>query len=115
MAWRLMEKLKVKGPDAKAGSSFVLNWNSDDKTAFENLKKALLSGLSLFQVEPDQPFQIRCDASHTAIGAVLEQERDQKWVPVCFFSRKLTPSQCNWSPREKETYAVVASLIKFAS
>jgi hypothetical protein len=115
MAWRLMEKLKVKGPDAKAGSSFVLNWNSDDKTAFENLKKALLSGLSLFQVEPDQPFQIRCDASHTAIGAVLEQERDQKWVPVCFFSRKLTPSQTNWSPREKEAYAIVASLTKWAS
>ena len=63
---------------------------------------------------PDQPFQLRTDASNTAIGAVLEQDRQGTWVPVCFFSRNLTPSQLNWSPREKEAYAVVASLVKWA-
>ena len=36
-------------------------------------------------------------------------------VPVCFFSRKLTPSQTNWSARDKEAYAIVASLVKWAS
>ena len=113
-AWRLMEKLKVKGKEAKAGSHFPLTWDEEDHRSFEALKKALVSGLSLWQVEPDQPYQLRSDASHTAVGAVLEQLRDPGWVPVCFFSRKLTPSQVNWSPREKEAYAIVASLVKWA-
>ena len=90
-----MEKLKVKGKDAKAGSHFAITWDEEDKKGFEELKRALLSGLSLWQVEPDQKFQMRTDASNTAIGAVLEQERQPGWVPVCFFSRKLTPSQMN--------------------
>ena len=75
---------------------------------------ALGKGLTLHHVIPDTPFQMRTDASHTAIGAVLEQMRVQKWVPVSFFSRKLTASQLNWSPREKEAYAIVASLVKWA-
>ena len=114
LAWRLMEKLKVRGPEAKAGSNLPLHWSPEDIQAFEDLKRALASQLALFQVVPDQPFQIRTDASSKAIGAVLKQERENKWVPVCFFSRKLTGSQLNWSPREKEAYAVVASLIKWA-
>ena len=109
-----MEKLKVKGPEAKKGSTHRLTWAPLDIEAFENLKRALSKHLSLNQVQPDCPFQIRTDASDTAIGAVLNQERNGKWVPVCFFSRKLTTSQMNWSPREKEAYAVIASLTKWA-
>ena len=97
-----MEKLKVKGPQAKAGSNLRLKWTPQETEGFNALKRALSKELSLYQVEPDSLFQLRTDASHTAIGAVLNQERDGKWVPVCFFSRKLTPSQLNWSPREKE-------------
>ena len=56
------------------------------------------------------------DASDKAIGAVLEQDRivepgtKPKRVPVAFFSRKLAKAQHNWTPREKETYAVVSAL-----
>jgi hypothetical protein len=45
---------------------------------------------------------------------VLEQERNGKRVPVGFFSRKLTSSKINWTPREKETYAIKAFLHKWA-
>ena len=110
-----MKKLKVTGPRAKAGSLLPLTWNEEETKDFESLKLALGAGLSLFQVEPDYPFQLRTDASHTAIGSVLEQERNGKMVSVCFFSRKLTPSQVNWTPREKETYSIVASFIRWAS
>ena len=113
-AWRVMEKLKVKGLNAKAGSQLPLEWSEEEKAAFNAMKQALAERLLLFQVEPDQPFQLRTDASHIAIGAALEQDRDGKWVPVCFFSRKLISTQVNWSPREKEAYGIVARWIKWA-
>ena len=87
-----MEKLKVQGARAKAGSSLLLHWNEQEKQAFEDLKVALTHGLSLFQVDPDEEFQLRTDASNEAIGSVLEHNRAAKWVPVCFFSKNLTHS-----------------------
>ena len=46
---------------------------------------------------------------------MLEQERDGKWHPVAFMSRKLAKGPArNWSPREKETFAVISALRKWA-
>ena len=70
--------------------------------------------LELFQLEPDEPFVMKTDASDHVIGAVLEQERSGALVPVAFFSRKLGGSQLNWTAREKETYAIVSALRKWA-
>jgi hypothetical protein len=80
-------------------------------------------------VNPDKPFILRVDASGRAVGAALEQFAEdtaekpdpttamtKKTVPVAFCSRKLTPGQVrSWSPREKETYAVILALQKWAS
>ena len=79
-------------------------------------------------MRPDQPFISRVDASNRAIGAALEQfdeethemptseeVKTRKQVSVAFCSRKLTPGQLKWTPRGKETYAVVLALSKWAS
>jgi putative transposase len=122
----LMEKLKVGRVEGKKGSRVRVEWTPSDVQAFECLKRQLAKELELFQLDPDRPFVMRCDASDFAIGAVLQQvhpdeERTAhvdigkvRLVPVSFFSRKLTGSQLNWTPREKETYAIVAALRKWA-
>ena len=56
---------------------------------------------------------MRTDASEWAIGAVLEQEFDGNIKPVVFYSQKLGGSQLNWTPLEKECYAIVSSLRKW--
>ena len=87
--------------------------------------------LTLQHLNQDRPFILRTDASDRAIGAVLEQLADSgqrerltleevqkgvKTVPVAFFSRKLTTGQSRrWPVREKEVYAVVSALEKWAS
>ena len=59
---------------------------------------------------------LRTDASDYAVGAVLEQIRDDRsHVPVAFWSRILAEGQRRtWTAREKETYAIVCALRKWS-
>ena len=110
----LMGKLRLNRQDGRKGSKLRLIWTEDEKAAFQLLKDRLCEKLELWQMDLDRPFRLRCDASDFAIGAELQQEIDGGWRPVSFFSRKLSASQLNWTPREKETYAIVESLRKWA-
>lgn len=110
-----MDKLKVSGPQAKASSNLKLTWIQAKKDDFEKLREALKESLSLYQVQPDQPFQLSCDALHTEQVRYCNSSMKGSWSLSAFLSRKLTPNQVNWSPREKEAYAIAASLIKWAS
>ena len=64
----------------------------------------------------DKGFVLRTDASDYAVGAVLEQIRDDRThVPVAFWSRILAEGQRRtWTAREKETYAIVCALRKWS-
>ncbi len=114
LAAPLMSKLKVNRQDGKKGSVKPTDRDPESIIDLEDLKEALKEGLEVFQIQPDQPFVLETDASRYSVGAVLEQERDGKGVPVGYFNRKINSSQINWTPREKETYAIVASLHKLA-
>jgi hypothetical protein len=89
----LMENLQLGREEGKKGSLKAVAWDDTCRLAFENLKIALKEGLEVFQIEPDHSFNLRSDASNFALGAVLEQQRKDKWVPVAFYSRKLTKGQ----------------------
>ena len=128
MAAPLMDKLKVGKVLGKKGSRHPIHLSESDLEAFNKLKAALVSGLSLKAVNPDAPFVLRVDAQERAIGAVLEQlpnaqgpitpqdSLEKRTVPVAFLSRKLTPGQAaKWIVREKEAYAIVCALKKWAS
>jgi hypothetical protein len=127
LAAPLQEKLKLPRELTKAGSKHPVVWTEQEKEAFDKLKKALVADLELYHIDPAKPFVLRTDASDYAIGAVLEQFpkidgvprvedlRPGASVPVAFMSRKLTEGQrLRWDVRDKETYAVVAALDKWA-
>ena len=68
LAAPLMDKLQVGRLDGKKGSLKPVAWDDRSRAAFESLKNALKEGLQVFQLEPDQPFVLRTDASDFAIG-----------------------------------------------
>ena len=122
----MLKAPKSTSPRDKGGTSKdkvrKLVWNAEADASFEATKGAFLDRLKLFILDPDKPFFLRTDASDFAVGAVLEQFDPDGTVtgekfthyPIAFWSRKLTGSQLNWSPREKENYAILGALVKWA-
>jgi len=61
---------------------------------------------------PSTPLRLTTDASDKGIGAALEQEIDNIWHPVGFFSSKLSPTQKKYSTYDRELLAIFEA-IKF--
>src|SRR5271155_4059174 len=59
-----------------------------------------------------KPFHIEADSSDFATGAVLYQQssEDEKWHPVAFLSKSLSPVEGNYDIHDKEMLAVIRAL-----
>ena len=62
----------------------------------------------------ERPFALAVDASQVGVGAVLMQpDTNQVNHPVCYFSKKFTPAQKNYSVIEQELLAIILALQHF--
>ena len=59
------------------------------------------------------PFELMCDASDYAIGAVLGQKREKIFQVIYYASRTLNDAQLNYATTEKELLAIVFAFDKF--
>jgi hypothetical protein len=85
----------------------------DCKEAFDTLKKALTSAPIVQSPDWNLPFEIMCDASDFAIGAILGQHVDKKLNVIHSASKTLNAPQKNYATTEKEFRAVVFACDKF--
>ncbi|KAL5722473.1 hypothetical protein ACHQM5_005989 [Ranunculus cassubicifolius] len=90
-------------------------WNDTCQEAFDKLKDRLTSAPIVQSPDYSLPFEIMCDASDYAVGAVLGQRRDKKPYVIHYASRTLNSAQMNYTTTEKELLAVVFALDKFRS
>ncbi|GJW72215.1 reverse transcriptase domain-containing protein [Tanacetum coccineum] len=81
--------------------------------AFQTLKKKLTEAPILVVPYWNLPFELMCDASDFAIGAVLGQQKMKHFQPIHYASKTMTEAQIHYTTTEKEMLAVVYAFEKF--
>ncbi|GKF39495.1 reverse transcriptase domain-containing protein [Tanacetum coccineum] len=80
---------------------------------FETLKIKLTQAPILVAPDWDLPFEIMCDASDFAVGAVLGQRKTKHFQPIHYASKTMTEAQAHYTTSEKELLVVVYAFEKF--
>nr|GEW82786.1 hypothetical protein [Tanacetum cinerariifolium] len=83
--------------------------------SFNTLKKKLTEASILVVPDWNLPFELMCDASDYAIGAVLGQRKSKHFQPINYASKTMTKAQIHYTTNEKEMLAVVYAFEKFRS
>ncbi|GJY46149.1 reverse transcriptase domain-containing protein [Tanacetum coccineum] len=93
------------------GNSFKNSLSRLDKM----LQRKLTEAPILIAPDWDLPFELMCDASDFAIGAVLGQRKNKHFQPIYYASKTMTEAQAHYTTTEKELLAVVYAFEKFRS
>ncbi|GJR51953.1 reverse transcriptase domain-containing protein [Tanacetum coccineum] len=90
-------------------------FSDDCIQAFQTLKKKLTEAPILIAPDWDLPFELMCDASDFAIGAVLGQHHEKHFRPIHYASKTMNEAESHYTTTEKEMLAVVYAFEKFRS
>ncbi|GJY52019.1 reverse transcriptase domain-containing protein [Tanacetum coccineum] len=83
--------------------------------AFNTLKKNLTEAPILIAPDWNEPFELMCDASDFALGAVLGQRHEKHFRPIHYASKTMNEAESRYTTTEKEMLAVVYAFEKFRS
>ena len=83
------------------------------KFAFEEIKSRLVIAPIMATAEWSKDFEIMCDASDYAMGAVLGQRTDKTFRAIYYANKTFNEAQENYSTTEKEMLAMVFACEKF--
>ncbi|GKD24209.1 reverse transcriptase domain-containing protein, partial [Tanacetum coccineum] len=87
----------------------------DDFSVFGDSFSTCLAHLEKMLKRWDLPFELMCDASDFAIGAVLGQRKNKHFQPIHYASKTMNEAQTHYTTTEKELLAVVYAFEKFRS
>jgi RNase H-like domain found in reverse transcriptase len=89
----------------------VSNWDSSCDKAFETLNEAVKSAPILQSTDWKKPFRCHVDASQLAVGGTLTQKDERGFdLPVAFYSKKLSPTEANYSTNDRELLGLMSFL-----
>lgn len=95
-------------------SSIAAQMGSEQRKAFETLKKMATTAPVLAFFNPALPTRLECDASRHAVGGALMQLHEEYgWKPVGYFSKTMSPAERAYPIQDRELLGVVRSLEHF--
>nr|GFB69750.1 reverse transcriptase domain-containing protein [Tanacetum cinerariifolium] len=80
---------------------------------FNTLKKKLTEAPILVVPDWNLPFELMCDTSDYAIGAVLGQRKSKHFQPIHYASKTMTKAKIHYTTTEKEMLTLVYAFEKF--
>ena len=83
------------------------------RSSFEKIKDKLVIAPIMATLDWNKEFEIMCDASDYAMGAVLGQRRDKIFRAIYYANKTFNEAQENYSTTEKEMMAMVFACEKF--
>ncbi|CAG4958293.1 unnamed protein product [Colias eurytheme] len=87
-------------------------WSPELLGQFDACKKSLCDATLLQHPIADAALGLFTDASSVHIGACLHKQDKGEWVPLAFFSKKLTPPQSQWPAYYRELLAVGRATVR---
>ena len=81
--------------------------------SFEEIKSRLVEDPIMAKPDWNKEFEIMCDASDYAMGAVLGQRTDKVFRAIYYASKTFNEAQENYSTTKKEMLAIVFACEKF--
>ena len=89
----------------------VFHWTEETQWSFDSLKQKLTSSPVSMMLDQTRPFQIECDASKYASGAVLtQQDNNSDRHPVAFLSKTFNETEQNYKIYDRELLAIIWAL-----
>lgn len=99
--------------NAKKRDKTQIKWTAQAEEAFSLSKVALQHAATLAHPQLDAELALMCDASETAVGAVLQQKVNDAWQPLGFYSKKLSPAQVSYSAYDRELLSLYLAIRHF--
>ena len=86
-------------------------WTTECQQAFEDMKISFTSAPILAHYDPRLETWVETDASDFVVSGILSQMHEGVLKPVAYFSKKMSPAECNYEIYDKELLAIVESFV----
>lgn len=108
IALPLTDMAKVKNKALALKQKPTFEWSAACQRAFEELKRRAASDPIMQHFDPDKDSTVEVDSSDFVTAGILSQKDDSGTLrPVAYFSKKMTPQECNYEIYDKELMAII--------
>lgn len=97
----------------KRNDKTEIEWTTEARVAFEKCRQSILEATTLTHPVTSCPLAIMTDASDHSLGAVLQQQVDNAWKPLAYFSKAMSATQRRYSVYDRELLAIYTAIKHF--
>jgi len=91
----------------------LVEWSPKAQKAFDASRESLAKTALLAHPRGNAKIALFTDASDQSVGAALQQQGNNGWEPLAFFSKKLSPAESKYSAFDRELLVIYFAIKHF--